>query len=88
MGSEMCIRDRVFTGENAAADEAAYIALKDAEQAASIRQTRNERLKNCDWTQIVDSTADKQAWATYRQALRDISAQSDFPWEVTWPDAP
>jgi hypothetical protein len=61
---------------------------KDAEQAKSIRTTRTEKLKDSDWTQIADSTADKAAWATYRQALRDITSQSGFPWEVTWPDAP
>jgi len=61
---------------------------KDAEQAKSVRNTRTEKLKDSDWTQIADSTADKAAWATYRQALRDITSQSGFPWEVTWPDAP
>ena len=80
----------VFTnGETTAAEqEAAYKAAKDAEQAKSIRNTRTEKLKDCDWTQIADSTADKEAWATYRQALRDITAQAGFPWKVTWPDAP
>jgi len=78
----------VFTGDTAAADEAAYKAMKDAEQAANVRNSRTEMLKDCDWTQIADSTADKTAWATYRQQLRDISAQSGFPWTITWPDAP
>jgi hypothetical protein len=72
----------------AAEQEAAYQATKDAEQATRIRAQRTEKLKDSDWTQIADSTADKQAWATYRQALRDITAQSNFPWTVTWPDAP
>ena len=31
---------------------------------------------------------DKAAWAAYRQALRDISKQSGFPWTVAWPVAP
>ena len=72
----------------AAQNEAAYKAAKDAEQATNVRNTRTEKLKDSDWTQLADSTADKAAWATYRQALRDITAQSGFPWEVTWPDAP
>ena len=76
-------------GETTAAEqEAAYRATKDAEQAANIRTSRTQLLKDSDWTQIADSTADKAAWATYRQALRDISAQSSFPWDITWPDAP
>jgi hypothetical protein len=80
----------VFTdGETTAAEqEAAYKARKDAEQATSVRASRTQMLKDCDWTQIVDSTADKTAWATYRQALRDITGQAGFPWTVTWPDAP
>ncbi len=80
----------VFTdGETTAAEqEAAYKAQKDAEQAANIRRQRTEMLNDCDWTQIADSTADKATWATYRQALRDITAQAGFPWEITWPTQP
>ena len=74
--------------QTAAEQEAAYKATKDAEQAKSVRTSRNDKLKECDWTQIADSTADKTAWATYRQALRDITAQAGFPWTITWPDAP
>jgi len=72
----------------AAEQEAAYKAAKDAEQAKSVRQSRNDKLKECDWTQIADSTADKTAWAVYRQALRDITTQTGFPWTVEWPVAP
>jgi hypothetical protein len=56
--------------------------------ASAVRQQRNEKLKDSDWTQITDATADKAAWATYRQALRDVTAQAGFPWTITWPDAP
>ena len=78
----------VFTGDTAAADEAAYKAMKDAEQAANVRRSRTEKLKDCDWTQIADSTADKAVWATYRQALRDVPTQAGFPWTITWPESP
>jgi hypothetical protein len=74
--------------KTAAENEAEYKARKDAEQAANMRRQRTEKLNDCDWTQIADSTADKTAWATYRQALRDVTAQSGFPWTITWPDAP
>ena len=84
--------DRAAEGDQpaqtAAEQETAYKAIKDAEQAANIRNSRTEMLNDCDWTQIADSTADKTAWATYRQQLRDITAQAGFPWTVTWPDAP
>jgi len=80
----------VFTdGETTAAEqETAYKAMKDAEQAANIRASRTQMLKDCDWTQIADSTADKTAWATYRTALRNVPAQAGFPWTITWPESP
>jgi hypothetical protein len=80
----------VFTdGETTAAEqETAYKAAKDAEQATSVRNSRTEKLKDSDWTQLADSTVDKAAWATYRTALRDVPTQAGFPWTVTWPDAP
>ncbi len=72
----------------AAEAEAAYKATKDAEQSASVRTSRNDKLAQCDWTQLADSTADKTVWATYRQLLRDVTVQDGFPWNVTWPEAP
>jgi hypothetical protein len=74
--------------KTAAEQEIEYKAMKDAEQAASIRRQRTQLLRDCDWTQIADSTADKTAWATYRQALRDIPSQAGFPWTITWPTQP
>jgi hypothetical protein len=61
---------------------------KDAEQAKNVRADRNQRIAECDWTQLPDAPVDKAVWATYRQSLRDISKQAGFPWEVTWPVAP
>jgi hypothetical protein len=67
---------------------AEQLATDTAEMAHSVRKDRMFRLFNSDWTQVADAPVDKFAWATYRQALRDITAQSGFPWEVTWPTAP
>jgi len=39
-----------------------------------MRIWRNDELSASDWTQLADSTANKTAWATYRQALRDLPA--------------
>ena len=61
---------------------------KDAEQAKSMREDRNNRLVESDWTQVEDAPVNKTTWATYRQALRDVTAQSGFPWTVTWPTEP
>lgn len=80
----------IFTdGETTAAEqEAAYKTRKDNEQAASVRNQRSELLSKCDWTQAADAPVDKTLWAVYRQALRDIPAQTGFPWNVQWPTNP
>ena len=42
-----------------------------------IRNWRNADLATTDWTQLPDAPADKAAYATYRQELRDLMAQSE-----------
>jgi hypothetical protein len=64
------------------------IAAKDAEQAKSVREQRNQKLKDSDWTQVADAPVDQAAWAAYRQVLRDIPSQQEFPWDVQWPTQP
>ena len=67
------------------------------ELEAAIRSDRDARLAASDWvtTRAVDQNAQDslciqvpQVWATYRQGLRDITAQDSFPQEVTWPEKP
>ena len=53
-----------------------------------IRLWRDKELALCDWTQIADSTADKAAWATYRQTLRDLPAQNADPKLIVFPTRP
>lgn len=60
----------------------------DAEQVSAIRRRRNALLSECDWTQLPDATVDKIVWQSYRAALRDISVQEGFPWDVIWPTPP
>lgn len=53
-----------------------------------VRAERDARLAACDWTQLPDvPLATKAAWATYRQALRDLTQQAD-PFHLTWPTPP
>jgi len=59
-----------------------------AQQETSVRNQRNYLLSACDWTQIADAPVDATAWAAYRQALRDVTAQSGFPQTVDWPVKP
>lgn len=61
-----------------------------AAQWAVVRADRNQRLASCDWTQLPDSPLSaevKSQWATYRQALRDVTQQSN-PFAIMWPTAP
>lgn len=69
---------------------AAEVDERMAAQWTVIRSQRNEIISSSDWTQLQDvplSNEDKDAWVTYRQALRDVTNQVD-PFNITWPDAP
>lgn len=65
-------------------------AAKAAARWDDVRAERNARLAECDWTQLPDSpltTEQRSAWATYRQALRDVTEQPD-PFNLDWPETP
>ena len=67
---------------------AAEVEHRTAMQAESVRSQRNAKLSATDWTQVADAPVDQAAWATYRQALRDLTTQAGFPWTVDWPITP
>jgi len=69
--------------ESTTSDE--QTALIDNEWV-NIRSQRNFKLKDTDWRASSDLTM-SDAWKTYRQALRDITTQSD-PFNITWPTEP
>jgi len=48
---------------------------------------RNNRLLASDWTQLPDAPCDREAWLTYRQALRDLPSDPNWP-NVTFPEPP
>ena len=56
--------------------------------AEQVRRERDSLLKNSDFRMITDAPWDTTAWATYRQALRDITTQEGFPTDVVWPTEP
>lgn len=67
------------------------VDLEDEElqaYAEGVRAERNRLLSQSDWTQVSDAPVNKAVWATYRQALRDITAQTGFPLAVVWPNPP
>lgn len=65
--------------------------------ASEVRAERNKRLADSDWRvtyEVEKASIDglgifvPTVWTTYRQALRDITSQAGFPWEVVWPTEP
>lgn len=62
-----------------------------AEMAAKVRAQRDAEIAKSDW-RVIKALESNQPqdfqWASYRQALRDITAQPGFPWDVQWPDTP
>jgi hypothetical protein len=66
-----------------------YNAAELEAQWTRVREQRNLLLQASDWTQIEDYDlgADREAWAVYRQALRDLPDAAN-PFAITWPQAP
>ena len=62
--------------------------VSDELYLARMRYWRDTELARTDWTQIEDSSADKAAWATYRQALRDLPSSNNDPRAIELPVAP
>ncbi len=63
--------------------------LPETDTQALVRKKRNALLSKTDWTQLPDvPESTKNKWAEYRQLLRDIPQQPNFPHEVIWPEQP
>lgn len=53
------------------------------------RAYRNRLLTDCDNMMVSDrKNVDTEAWKTYRQALRDVPKQANFPMNISWPTKP
>jgi len=65
--------------------EVSNLSVEDA--GRNIRNQRDNLLQQTDWMALSDNTM-TPAWASYRQALRDITAQEGFPFSVDWPAKP
>lgn len=60
----------------------------DENIAADVRARRDLLLSQSDWTQLADvELTNRQAWTTYRQMLRDLSNNTNWP-KVDFPDPP
>lgn len=77
-------------------DERPMTAEEEAERLADatagawdmIRHKRNGLLAASDWTVLSDSPTSTAAWKTYRQALRDLPANTTDPFNPDWPVPP
>src|SRR6056297_41730 len=77
---------QVWEVTDATAEE---IAQRTEDQASSVRRTRDQLIADTDWMALSDNTLTPE-WATYRQALRDITDHANFPWlnDEDWPVKP
>jgi hypothetical protein len=60
----------------------------NSDHEAIMRNHRNRLLAESDWAMTSDAPTDKQAWATYRQALRDFPATWTAGPVAEFPDPP
>ena len=80
--------DGVWTRQWVVTDASAgEISERTEAQWANVRSERNAKLAACDWTQLPDAPVVHAVWAGYRQALRDITDQTD-PFNIVWPQEP
>jgi hypothetical protein len=63
------------------------VAARTAQEWGAVRGKRDFFLARTDWTQLPDAPVDADAWTSYRQALRDITEQTD-PFNIVWPETP
>jgi len=91
-------RNRMVNGELVplSAEESAAMDAADAEWEATgkieaawkqVREERNAKLAASDWMATSDYTM-SDPWKTYRQALRDLPANTADPANPTWPEEP
>ena len=93
-------RDTVNTKPTEEQVNAKIAEIKAAEPMGLLRDERNYRLAQTDWTQLKDIDLDvirERNWKNYRQALRDLPSKSNPKLNsygdldmssVTWPDKP
>lgn len=63
----------------------------ELEETAIVKRTKllvESDFSDLPVTQARFTDVEKNAWATYRQALRDITKQQAYPWDIQWPSKP
>lgn len=64
------------------------IAERQEADWQALRAKRNQLLAESDWTVMSDTPTSTAAWKTYRQALRDLPANTTDPFNPVWPTPP
>ena len=86
--------DRVLLTHRVRDMTAQEIADRDEGLMAMLREERDQKLLDSDWTQAPDhssplSDVKKEEWTTYRQSLRNLPATVDMSlWPDVWPTEP
>ena len=71
------------------AEREAFFQKEEDEGLEMLREERNAKLAETDWTQNPDIPEDtRNKWITYRQELRDITEKYYTIGEVVWPEKP
>jgi hypothetical protein len=69
----------------------AEIAVQLEAASRLVRAQRNKELDKYDYVivrYLERGVEIPQEWRDFRQALRDLTSQQNFPWEVVYPQAP
>jgi len=80
-----------LTAEEIAEREAYERDVLPVEQMAALRRQRDQLLSDCDWVITMHKelgTNIPAAWKNYRQALRDLPANTEDPANPVWPTKP
>ena len=86
-------RYKVVDGAVVSKSDSELQSIDNAALAKMIKDDRNQELFHTDWTQLPGgplSDSKKAEWATYRQTLRDLPTNSNWPnlQEGDWPAEP
>ena len=84
----MAVRDSE-TGEITLVSDPTKVQARLDTQWTQVRAQQRQKLYESDWTCSVTDyeVPNKSEWVQYRQALRDVTLQSD-PFEIVWPVVP
>lgn len=81
------VQDDVFAGYVKSGQSWVPPQQSDEDAAVAARNRRDSMLEQTDWRALPDAPG-RDAWLSYRQALRDVPQQAGFPHSVVWPIKP